>query len=79
MESIRNNISFLAKALNYYTRHLAKLFPRNKSKWVFGEIDNFRDNPKYLFYSIQDSNPEINAIWIAKKKGGCNLVKKTRI
>ena len=73
---MRNNISFLAKALNYYTRHLAKLFPRNKSKWVFGEIDNFRDNPKYLFYSIQDSNPEIDSIWIAKKKEDVSLLRK---
>lgn len=65
---MRNKILFILKALNYFTKDIFKIIPRINNKWVFGEIDNFRDNPKYFFYSVNDSNPEINAIWIAKNK-----------
>lgn len=76
MKSIKNYLKFFAKGLNYYLRDIPRIIPRNNNKWVFGEIDNFRDNPKYLFYSINDSNPEINAIWIAKKKDDVTLLRK---
>lgn len=76
MKSVRSSAVFLLKAINYFAKDLFKMIPRKKNKWVFGEIDNFRDNPKYLFYSIQDSNPEIDSIWIAKKNEDVILLRK---
>lgn len=66
--SLKNHLKFIAKGINYYLRNIPKIIPRKKNKWVFGEINKFRDNPKYLFYSINRTNPEINAIWIARDK-----------
>ena len=68
MWSIKETLLFGAKAFRYYTRNVPKIIPRTKNKWVFGEKDRFRDNPKYLFYAINESNPEIKAIWIAKNR-----------
>lgn len=52
--------------LNYIMYACAFLFPRDKRKWVFGHyiIDQFGDNPKYLFLYVQKYHPDIRAIWI---------------
>ena len=54
--------------LNYLLYVLSFLFPRNKRKWVFGNyiIDQFGDNPKYLFLYVQRYHPDLRAIWITQ-------------
>ena len=46
-------------------RVLFAWIPRNKKKWVFSAHTSFRDNPKYLFLSANESHKEIRAIWIS--------------
>ena len=47
---------------------LVRLIPRKRNKWVFGAMQNFKDNPKYFFYWTRERHPEIRAIWIAQQK-----------
>lgn len=69
------NLRYLLKIVIYYTRDISRIIPRKKNKWVFGEKDRFRDNPKYLFYSVNKYHPEINAIWIAKDRNDVRLLR----
>lgn len=54
--------------LNYLLYAISFLFPRDKQKWVFGNyiVDQFGDNPKYLFLYLQLYHPDIRAIWITE-------------
>jgi CDP-glycerol glycerophosphotransferase (TagB/SpsB family) len=53
---------------NYLLYFLSFLMPRMKKKWVFGSyiVDQFNDNPKYLFLHVSLYHPELRAIWITK-------------
>lgn len=59
-----NYIKFSLKSLGIWVHTLSKWMPKVSNKWVFGSYFAFADNAKYLFYTIYDSHPEINAIWI---------------
>lgn len=58
----------LKLGFNYLLYASSFLFPRNKQKWVFGNyiIDQFGDNPKYLFLYVQRYHPDLRAIWITR-------------
>lgn len=60
----------LKLCLNYLLYAISFLFPRDKHKWVFGNyiIDQFGDNPKYLFLYVQRYHPDIRAIWITQDR-----------
>lgn len=38
---------------------------RNPRLWVFGNIQGFRDNSRYLYEYVREHEPEIEAVWIA--------------
>lgn len=52
--------------------------PKKKKLWIFGawEGASYSDNSKYLFEYIYESHPEIEAIWITKKKEIVTELKK---
>lgn len=52
----------------YLLYFLSFVIPRVKRKWVFGSyiVDQFNDNPKYVFLHVSLSHPDIRAIWITK-------------
>jgi CDP-glycerol glycerophosphotransferase (TagB/SpsB family) len=53
---------------NYLLYFLSFLVPRVRKKWVFGSyiVDQFNDNPKYLFLHVSLCHPDLRAIWITK-------------
>ena len=51
---------------------LVRLIPRKRNKWLFGAMQNFKDNPKYFFYWTNEHHPEIRSIWIAHSKSDVN-------
>jgi len=55
---------------NYILYALSFCFPRTKHKWVFGNyiVDQFGDNPKYLFLYIRKYHSDIRPIWIARNE-----------
>lgn len=60
----------LTLCFNYLLYALSFCFPRRKNKWVFGNyiIDQFGDNPKYLFLYVLRNHPDIRPIWIARDR-----------
>jgi len=61
-------VSRLYKCLSFLLYLTSYLFPRKKSKWVFGNYvtDQFGDNPKYLFLYLNKYHKDIRAIWITR-------------
>ena len=55
---------------------LIRLIPRKRNKWLFGAYQNFKDNPKYLFYWTNEHHPEIRSIWIAHMKADVEMLRK---
>ena len=47
--------------LKFYSR----LHTKNKNLWVFGNIQGYRDNSRYLFEYVTKECADISAIWIA--------------
>lgn len=56
---------------NYLLYFLSFLMPRRNKKWVFGSyiVDQFNDNPKYLFLHVSNCHPDLRPIWITKDDG----------
>ncbi len=65
---MRNIQHRLYQSLCYLLYFASFLFPRVKEKWVFGNyiVDQFADNPKYLFLYVKLYHPDIRAIWITR-------------
>ena len=55
---------------------MIKVIPRQRNKWLFGAGQNFKDNPKYLFYWTNEHHPEIRSIWIAHLRNDVEMLKK---
>jgi CDP-glycerol glycerophosphotransferase (TagB/SpsB family) len=54
---------------------VAYIFPRNNNLWVFGSYNNsFDGNAKYLFIYINQSMPNIKAVWIAKDEHTVKII-----
>jgi CDP-glycerol glycerophosphotransferase (TagB/SpsB family) len=55
---------------------IAYVFPRDNNLWVFGSYHNsFDGNAKYLFIYVNQSMPDIKAVWIAKDKQIVRMIK----
>jgi CDP-glycerol glycerophosphotransferase (TagB/SpsB family) len=56
--------------LNFFTRLIILLIPRNKNIWIFGAWygTKYSDNPKFLFEFTVRECKDIKAIWICKEK-----------
>ena len=61
-------VRFLLNFLSFLLEHILWIIPRKKSKWLFGCMGSFMDNPKYMFLETIEKHKEINAIWITHKK-----------
>jgi CDP-glycerol glycerophosphotransferase (TagB/SpsB family) len=61
-------VSRLYQCFSFLLYLASFLFPRKKSKWVFGNYitDQFGDNPKYLFLYLNKYHNDIRAIWITR-------------
>jgi CDP-glycerol glycerophosphotransferase (TagB/SpsB family) len=61
---------WITLCFNYLLFALSFSFPRRKHKWVFGNyvIDQFGDNPKYMFLYVRKYHPDIRAIWITRNE-----------
>lgn len=62
---VRDVVSFVTNLIVIGIEPIVKLVPRDKGKWVFGAMQTFKDNPKYLFYWTNENHPEIRSIWMA--------------
>ncbi len=57
----------IAGLVCYYL--LSFIFPRNKSRWIYGNTNgNFRDNSKYFFLFCNREIPQIEHVWISSSK-----------
>jgi len=74
--SISKSIELALKTIGYYSQYIIKYVPRNKSKWAFGCLGGFRDNPKFFFYWTNENHPEIRSVWFAQSKTERNLLRR---
>lgn len=52
----------------YILMLISYITKRDKSKWVFGNKQLFKDNTKYLFLYVLKHNKELRPIWITSSK-----------
>ena len=73
---MRDVVTFLVNLIALCLEPILKLVPRNRSKWVYGAMQSFKDNPKYLFFWANENHPEIRSIWIAQNKNDVSHLRK---
>jgi CDP-glycerol glycerophosphotransferase (TagB/SpsB family) len=92
MNSLKNFITFartyagtsellkrlLETCIGYLIYPIAYIFPRNKSKWLFGTNVGFTDNTKYLYLYTLERN-EVRAMWITNKKDVINMMRSLNL
>ena len=68
-------IYIILRSLALFCYHLSKLFPRKRTRWLFGGATGFNSNSKYFFLEVIENHPEIEAYWIGDRKN-TDLVRK---
>jgi CDP-glycerol glycerophosphotransferase (TagB/SpsB family) len=62
-------MKFLIFLAGYLIYPFSFIIPRSEKKWAFGSFRNaFNDNAKYLFISVSEHKPGIDAAWISASK-----------
>ena len=62
-----NILEIILRSLALLCYYASRLFPRNKSQWVFGGATGFNNNAKYLFMDVVENYPEIRSFWIGDR------------
>ncbi len=62
---VRNLVRLLLAVAGAPLVLLSSLFPRSKTRWLFGSQAGFRDNSRYMMEYVVANKPEIEAVWLA--------------
>jgi CDP-glycerol glycerophosphotransferase (TagB/SpsB family) len=77
LEAILKKIKYFPLYVIYF---LSGFFKRNKNTWLFGTYNaGFGDNSKYLYLYLEKNYPEIEIIWITRKKNNLNYLQSKGI
>ena len=64
----------------YFIRFLSGFSKRNKNVWAFGTYNSgFGDNTKYLYLYLEKNFPELEIVWISRKKNNLKFLKSKGI
>lgn len=78
---LKTIIIFLIKLTGYVLYQISCLFPRNKKKWLLGDIMGFSGNTKYCLPELLEKNKNYgyDIIWITHDKSLLATISKTGI
>lgn len=73
--------TFFIKLIGYLIFKISCLFPRNKKKWLLGDIMGFSGNTKYWLPELIEKNKKhnFNLIWITHQKQLLEQIKRAGI